>query len=175
MFMTPPKPNSAERGFSLIEVMITILIIAIGLLGLAGLHARALNAETESFAKGQALGLLQDIAQRFEANQPGAKDAIAAGINVTNIGTSGYVCAAGARLDTDLCEWDAALKATTALPGAVGCVQAIAASSEILFSIAWRGRDTGFSPSAAQGCGSATITSARRVVSTRIRIPNLGS
>lgn len=175
MLMTPMKPIAAGRGFSLLEVMITLLIVSVGLLGLAGLHARALNAETESFAKGQALGLLQDIAQRVEANQTGASDAITAGINVTNLGTSGYVCTSGTRLDTDLCEWDAALKATTALPGAIGCVQAIAASSEILFSIAWRGRDTGFSPSAAQACGAATITSARRVVSTRIRIPNLGS
>lgn len=173
--LTPYLQPTNEKGFSLLEVLITLLIVSVGLLGLAGLHGRALNAETESFARGQALGLLQDIAQRFEANQIGSKNSIAAAINVTNLGTATYSCSAGNRVNTDLCEWNASLKTTKALPNVVGCVQAITASSEILFSVAWQGRDSGFSPSAAQSCGAGTITSARRVVTTRIRLPALGS
>lgn len=170
---TEMAPISDGKGFSLLEVLITLLIVSVGLLGLAGLHARSLVAESESHAKGQALALLQDIAQRIESNPAGTDFIITTNASLTNIG-SGYTCATGARLETDLCEWDAALKAAKSVPDAVGCVQAVAASSEVLLSVAWRGRDSGFAPSAAQSCGTGTITSARRVVSTRIRLANLG-
>jgi type IV pilus assembly protein PilV len=174
MLNTETNPMLREKGFSLLEVLITLLIVSVGLLGLAGLHARSLVAESESHAKGQALALLQDIAQRLESNPTGTQNLITTNTSLANIG-NGYTCIVDARLETDLCEWDAALKATKSVPGAIGCVQAIAASSEILLSVAWQGRDSGFAPSAAQSCGSASIPSGRRVVSMRIRRANLGA
>ena len=57
-----------SKGFSLIEVMIAMFILAIGLLGLAGLQVRAMNAEYESFARGKALFLVEDMVDRMAAN-----------------------------------------------------------------------------------------------------------
>lgn len=71
MYLTShPAPASLTRsgGYSLIEVMITIFVIAVGLMGLAGLQARALNAEIESVSRGQALMLANDLADRMAAN-----------------------------------------------------------------------------------------------------------
>lgn len=165
--------RSRTAGFSLLEVMITILIVSVGLLGLAGLHSRALIAETEAKGRGEALALLQDVAQRMEANAFGAKAAIASALTLDNVGLD-YACGTGTQLEADLCEWDASIKNAKSLPDARGCVEAIAADNEILLSLAWRGRDGGFAPSAAQGCGSGEIATNRRVVSTRVRIPSLG-
>lgn len=61
-------PAGAGNGFSLVEVMIAMFVLAIGLLGLAGLQARAINAEYESYARGKALFLLEDMADRMAAN-----------------------------------------------------------------------------------------------------------
>lgn len=51
----------SDAGFSLIEVLVTILILVIGLLGLAGLQVRATVSEMESYQRGHALVLLRDM------------------------------------------------------------------------------------------------------------------
>jgi type IV pilus assembly protein PilV len=127
------KPS--ERGYSLIEVMITMFIIAIGLLGLAGLQARALNAEIEAASRGQALALANDLAERMAANLAAVKnpsgtatynmhsggtttvfDSAANTLTVYGTGSANtHTTAAGCAGETvmavrDLCEWDLALK-----------------------------------------------------------------
>lgn len=57
------------HGFSMIEVLVTIVILMIGLLGLAGLQARALTSQMESYQRAQALVLLKDMAGRINANR----------------------------------------------------------------------------------------------------------
>ena len=61
-------------GFSLIEVMITIVILMIGLLGLAGLQGRALTSQLESYQRSQALILLKDMENRINANRKHAAE-----------------------------------------------------------------------------------------------------
>lgn len=131
------RPSIAvESGFSLLEVIITMAILAVGLLGLAGLQARALNAEAESFSRTQALMLANEMADRMNANLAEVKTSTAAntgyhqqsggGINV--VFGAGYsndcitganntpalqaaCCAAKASIAArDLCEWDLSIK-----------------------------------------------------------------
>ena len=56
-------------GFSMIEVLVSLLIIVFGLLGLAGLQVRIQQAEFESYQRAQALVLLQDIVERIHLNR----------------------------------------------------------------------------------------------------------
>lgn len=72
--MTFLEPRMTAGGYSLIEVMITIFILAIGLMGLAGLQARALNAEVEAASRGQALALANDLAERMAADLAAVKN-----------------------------------------------------------------------------------------------------
>ncbi|MHB1054222.1 MAG: type IV pilus modification protein PilV, partial [Thiobacillus sp.] len=73
MVTIPHSPSlAAQRGTSLLEVLVTILILAIGLLGLAGLQARLQVSEMESYQRSQALILLDDMASRIAANRPNA-------------------------------------------------------------------------------------------------------
>jgi type IV pilus modification protein PilV len=62
----------AQAGTSLIEVLVTIVILAIGLLGLAGLQSRLQVSEMESYQRAQALVLLNDMVGRIEANRTNA-------------------------------------------------------------------------------------------------------
>jgi len=66
------RPN--QSGVSLIEVLVTVLILAIGLLGLASLQANALQMNQGANMRSQATGLAYDIADRMRANRPAALD-----------------------------------------------------------------------------------------------------
>lgn len=58
-------------GFSLIEVLIAMVILSIGLLGLAGLQSTGLHNSTDSYARTIATSLANDMADRIRANMTG--------------------------------------------------------------------------------------------------------
>src|SRR5450759_2620290 len=58
-----------HRGVSMIEVLVTIVIVAFGLLGLAGLLTRLQSSEMEAYQRSQALLLLNDMANRIAVNR----------------------------------------------------------------------------------------------------------
>ncbi|MFZ0257314.1 MAG: type IV pilus modification protein PilV, partial [Gammaproteobacteria bacterium] len=60
-----------QQGFSLIEVLITVLVLAIGLLGLAGLHAQALRFSHNAYLRSHATLLGNEMADRMRANLVG--------------------------------------------------------------------------------------------------------
>ncbi|HLT04336.1 MAG TPA: type IV pilus modification protein PilV [Pseudomonas sp.] len=62
-----------QGGFSMIEVLVTLLVFTIGLLGLAALQLNALQGTADSAQRSQATAVLQDLAERIRANpQAGA-------------------------------------------------------------------------------------------------------
>lgn len=63
------KSGKHQSGFSMIEVLITIIIILVGLLGIAALQARAQMLELESYQRAQALILMSDIVDRINVNR----------------------------------------------------------------------------------------------------------
>lgn len=192
-----------SNGFSLIEVMIAMFILAIGLMGLAGLQARAMNAEYESYARGKALFLLEDLADRMAANSVEVKATTTANTaynqgNGTGVVTvaptltafgTGVTCTSGddidgksgvTRSDRDLCEWNLALRdsATSgsvgAMPGIRGCVFLRDASTrEYQIDVVWQGRDAAATPPAGVTCGAGAIATRRNGVSRRIRFADL--
>ena len=56
---------NAERGFSMLEVMISMFILATGLFGLIGVQLMAHKSELDSYQRAQALVLLTDIVDRI--------------------------------------------------------------------------------------------------------------
>ncbi len=58
-----------NRGFTLIEVLVTLVILMFGLLGIAGLMAKGQRASYEAFQRQQALALAADMAERIRGNQ----------------------------------------------------------------------------------------------------------
>ena len=61
----------AERGFSLIEVMVAVVILAVGLLALAGLQSAALRSTQISYMRTQAGIVAMEMAERMRANKTG--------------------------------------------------------------------------------------------------------
>ena len=111
----------SQTGFTLLEILIAIVVVAFGLLGLFGLQAKAQKAETESYERTQALVLIQDIADRMNANRTDAFSQ--AYVTASPVGGGGKLtdCAAKIGADLDLCEWGNLLKGSAELASGAAC------------------------------------------------------
>lgn len=67
---TPPK---SQRGITMIEVLIALLIFAIGLLGVAGMQSLALKSTNNSNIRTLVNIHAYEIAERMRANMPGVE------------------------------------------------------------------------------------------------------
>ncbi|CAG0929774.1 MAG: hypothetical protein EFKGCFLK_01963 [Rhodocyclaceae bacterium] len=74
----------AQRGVSLIEVLVTLVILAFGMLGIAGLIIKGNRAAYEAYQRHQALAIANDMAERIKANQAML---LTGGSNVTMLNT----------------------------------------------------------------------------------------
>lgn len=57
-----------EAGFSLVEVLVAMVVMAVGLLGIAGLYVEGLRAGRTSLYRTTAVTLAADMADRIRAN-----------------------------------------------------------------------------------------------------------
>ncbi len=67
----PSPARARQRGFSLLEVLIALLVLSIGLLGLAGLQMFSVKFVHQSYQRTQATLQLYDIIDRMRANGRG--------------------------------------------------------------------------------------------------------
>ena len=58
-------------GFTLIEILIAVVILSIGLLGMAGIQIKGLRGTTSSTLRSEATIMANDIAERIHANTGG--------------------------------------------------------------------------------------------------------
>ena len=63
------KPIRSSGGFTLLEVLITVVIFSVGLLGLAGLQATGIKLNHSSLLRTQATLLANDVADCMRANR----------------------------------------------------------------------------------------------------------
>ena len=148
----------AQRGAMLLEVLISILICAFGLLGFVAMQARASSAEFESYQRTQALALLEDMVSRINANRANAGDYVVDGL----IGGGDLAnCSSMSGAELDLCEWGNLIRGASerrgssnvgAMISARGCITRPTTSSDLyVVSVVWQGMvPTG---GAANSCG----------------------
>ena len=61
---------SAARGFTLIEVLVALVVMSVGMLGIAALYLEGLRAGRTAIYRTTAVNLVADMADRIRANQP---------------------------------------------------------------------------------------------------------
>lgn len=64
--------NRDQSGFTLLEVLVAIVVLSLGLLGLAGLQAATLRNNQIAYYRAIAVQQTYDMADRIRANQAGA-------------------------------------------------------------------------------------------------------
>lgn len=75
------------KGMTLLEVLISVVILAISLLGIASMLMVSNKANNSSYAKLQAVQAVYDIFDRIRAN---SEAALSGSYNISNIGSNGY-------------------------------------------------------------------------------------
>ena len=175
-------------GVTMIEVLISIVILTLGLLGFGGLQARMHLAEIESFQRAQAVILLQDMVDRLNANRRNASSYVTA----DPLGTSSALDCSAPGTDValkDRCEWSTALTgaAETKVSGgatvrigtmneARGCITnpVTIMPREFVVSVVWQGIVPTAAPTATDcGAGVAAYGSddkLRRSMIARVKI-----
>lgn len=154
--------NRKHRGFTLIEVLVALIILSVGLLGLAALQTRANQAEVESYQRAQAMLLANDIADRIRANSSvpecyGITLDAAAGTPFVGAGNVDvFNCAGWGILETrgiadnDIAQWEQQLlgagetitgtgNSVGAMLAARGCLYYNAAARTATIVVAWQG------------------------------------
>lgn len=113
--------NSA--GFTLIEVMVTVFVLAIGVLGMAGMQASGVKEAQNTYFRTQADVLINDMVDRMRANRPAARDASgtspytlthtgAANGSQAAVPTCSAICTPTEMAGIDLVEWSNAINAS---------------------------------------------------------------
>lgn len=114
-----------SQGFTLIEVLVAVVIFAIGFIGLAGLQVSALRDVRGAFFGMQATVLAEDMADRLRANEDFALGLAGGGNYATATAAQtpdclGVACTPPELAARDLWEWQNMV--ATLLPNGVGVV-----------------------------------------------------
>lgn len=142
-------------GFSLIEVLVAIVILSLGMLGMAGLQASSLRNNQAAYYRSQATLLAYDILDRMRANR-----AVAGQYDVPlgplGAGPAGIVL-------TDLTEWKDTL--ARELPGGDGSILTV--NSMVTVQVRWN-EGAPAAGEAAPACGAESPH--RKVFCTSTRL-----
>lgn len=115
-----------QRGVGLLEVMITVIVISVGLIGMAGLQVATKRAGFQATQRTQALTLANDMMQRITLN-PGSLAAYATGSSPVGAGSIATAptkclgtaaaanCTAAQLVAWDLWEWEQRIDGATTL------------------------------------------------------------
>ena len=176
-----------QYGLSMIEVLVTIVILSFGLLGLAGLQSRLQLSDLEGYQRAQGLILLDDMANKIAVNRNNAASYVT-GTTATGVGVT---CPTSTATTTnrDMKDWCNALQGASETSGASkvgafiggrGCIANLG-SGEYMVTVAWQGLGAITAPPSSVPCGqnaydnttTCTNDRCRRVLTTIVRIATL--
>jgi type IV pilus assembly protein PilV len=183
--------SGLQCGSSLIEVLVTLVILAFGLLGVCGLQMKIGVAEMESYQRAQALLALTQMTERLNANAAQVAGYVSA--NPVGTGDAQPLDCTGIApgSNRDLCEWSNILKGTAetsgggantgAMVGGLGCITQLQAPNPALgvctpgvyqVSVAWQGMAPTSVPVLACGTGLYGANDAyRRAIAATVTVP----
>ena len=172
---------ASERGATLIEVLVTIVILTFGLLGVAALQVRMQLAQAESYHRAHAVLLLQDMVDRVNANRNDALNYVTAAA----LGTGNTIqdCTGLTGAARDHCEWNNALLGTAestasgqqagGMIDARGCITNVVATMprEFVVAVTWQGLSPTVAPTSTT-CGQGLYGNeqTRRALVARVTI-----
>ncbi len=187
------RQRPAMTGFTLLEVLVSIVIFAFGLLGIASLQMTLQTSHVEGYQRSQAVLLMRDISERLNANLSNAADYVTGTDTPVGSGDNlGENCADPAltEADRDMCEWSLKLKGASelrdgnrsgAMLGARGCIEEITAPDPTVgvctpgvyrVSLVWQGMRESAVPNEALACGQDLYgaENLRRIVTSTITV-----
>lgn len=125
----------SSRGFTIMELLVALLVIAVGIIGVAALYTDAAEKNAELNLQARAAALAEEMAKRIEEDAAG---------RVGYVGSMGVICKPDASFSSPL---DAAANAAAcwedrveeALPSGLGTITRDTSSSPVTYivSVSW--------------------------------------
>jgi type IV pilus assembly protein PilV len=187
----------------MVEVLVTLVILLLGLLGVFGLQVKAAKVELESYQRAQAIALVRDMADKLAESRGQITDYLTDDVSSTNgnlyvgvmpSGTTDPCLVTATVAKTELCKWGQLLKgsaaqegttAVGAMIGARGCLirvnpPQLGAVADIFVVVVWQGLAAGNDPpddalTGKNHCAGGIDfgTGLRRGIALRVMVPDL--
>lgn len=175
----------------MLEVLVTLVIIAFGLLGLAGLNLKIQVLEMEAYQRAQGILLLKDMAERIRANGANAANYVSSPSQPYGKDNNPpSQCSGTDQASRDVCDWSSQLSGAAettssganklgAMVDARGCIEELRAPDASAgvctpgmyrVTIAWQGMTATTAPHQTCGTGLYGSDSHRRALSADIVI-----
>jgi type IV pilus assembly protein PilV len=183
--------RKCQRGISLVEVLVAMVILAVGLLSLVVLQGRIQVLQIESYQRSQALLLLNDMANRISLNRNQAGVYVTTMAAPVGVGLGACPTDTSTRQKSDISQWCELLQGASeasaggkvgAMVGGRGCVEDLG-SNQYMVVVAWQGMSPISAPPSSVGCGKDLYNGGpdspcqndqcRRAVTTIVRIAPL--
>lgn len=119
---------SREKGLSLIEVLVTLFVTSVGLLGIAAMQAKSLQFNHAAYLRSQANILAYDMADRMRLNRDSAR------VGQYNLSLSAGKPTASGTAATDQNQWLTLIESV--LPSGDGSVSC--SSNVCTLTVQWR-------------------------------------
>lgn len=109
-----------QQGFTLLEVLVAVAILAVGLLGLAGLQASSLRLNNSAYQRSQATNLIYSITDQMRTNRQAARKGEYDNVNFESSPacTTNFSASGGSTASQDIATWRNTLACT--LPSGTG-------------------------------------------------------
>lgn len=156
--------RKCQNGYSLIEVMVSVLVMTLGILGMTGLQSASLKHNTHSMQRTKAAYLSYEIMDRMRANaspiysialgsQPAEQECFSAGCTpeeLMNFDIAEWKCALGKHVSSSVCtdlaaNANALLLSVEALPGGDGSISCTLSTGTkaCTVTVQWQERSNG--------------------------------
>jgi type IV pilus assembly protein PilV len=148
-----------QSGFTMLEVLVAIVVLAFGLLGLAGLQADGLRNNTSAYLRSQATLMAYDMMDRMRANMQGVESGDydnLMGTTPTDPACITSGCSVSQMAQHDAYEWSQQL--AEILPSGQGRVIGNGAGSAFTITVMWDDRRTGATGTNCSGDPAVDLT-----------------
>ena len=157
-----PPTSRSQRGFSMVEILVSLLLMTIGLLGISGLLLSGVNNSTGIDLSSRASQSANQIIDAMRANSSNVT------LYETDWGTDPTSLSGTSPADTDRKQW---LLALNQLPGGDGKIEAVAGMpGQFQISIRFANCLGSISNVEANNCKSVSNNNEKRVISFLFRI-----
>lgn len=141
-----------QRGVGMVEVLIALLLLALGVIGFTALQLQAVEVNRESLSRVQAMNLARDLAERMRVNPDGVRD---------KDGKTPYKTALGTNTSLASYTWDKCFNAKSCTPADM----AIEDINQALYKANQLGMQLGLMTcKVAQGAAAADIKNGRQCI-----------
>ena len=132
-----------SRGFTLLEVLVAVVIVSLGMFGVAALLVTVHKADTSSYIQQQAVQTAYDMLDRMRANLQGAQAGYYSGTYTGTPATlpacqgSGNVCTAQQMATFDTSQWTSSLDELPSGSGTIASTVAANGNIDVTVSVSW--------------------------------------